>query len=113
MQRAMVRATCERCGDVELVPDEIELRICIAPERSVYAFTCPSCKASIVKSAADPRVVRVLASVGVPIVGWPLPVDVIEHGDAPPLTVDDLIDLMLLLEEPDAVARIASVPSNR
>ena len=113
MAKTMVRTTCNRCGDVELTPEDLELRICIEPERSVYAFTCPICREAIAKPAADPRVVRALASVGVPIVGWPMPAEEGSLADAPPLTIDDLIDLMLLVDEPDFVSRLTNVSLDR
>lgn len=108
MADSIIKATCQRCGDVELEPSQVELRICSIPDRSVYAFTCPSCRTSVLKPAADPRVVTLLRSVGVPSVGWEFPVELNERRDGPPLTGDDLIDLMLLLEQPDFMDRLSA-----
>jgi hypothetical protein len=37
-----IRATCPRCGEVELTPPDVELRVCRAEEHSFYAFVCPN-----------------------------------------------------------------------
>ncbi len=110
---AIVRSTCGTCGDVELAPTQLELRICSVPERSVYAFTCPSCRVSIIKSAADPRIVTLLRSVGVASVGWALPVELEEVRESEPINSDDLIDLMLLLEQPDWIDRLTAARAGR
>jgi hypothetical protein len=109
----IVKTTCERCGDIELTPSELELRICSTPDRSVYAFTCPSCAVSVIKSAADPRVITLLRSVGVQSVGWVIPAEVDEPREGPAITSDDLIDLMLLLEEPDWFDRLTAQSTSR
>jgi predicted RNA-binding Zn-ribbon protein involved in translation (DUF1610 family) len=97
----IVKATCPTCGDVELAPNELELRLCSAPAASTYVFTCPKCEKIIAKSASDGRVVTLLGTVGVPTVHWDLPAELSERRDGPPLTLDDLIDLRLALDSPD------------
>lgn len=110
---AIVKSTCGSCGDVELNPGELELRICSVPDRSVYAFTCPSCRVSIIKPAGDPRVINLLRSVGVPSVGWAIPAELDEVHEGEPINGDDLIDLMLLLEQPDWMDRLSATRVNR
>ncbi|MGH2728380.1 MAG: hypothetical protein ACRDKS_15535 [Actinomycetota bacterium] len=105
---AIVKSTCGTCGDVELKPDQLELRICSVPNRSVYAFTCPSCRISIIKPAADRRIVNLLRSVGVSTVGWAIPAELDEMREGEPINSDDLIDLMLLLEQPDWLDRLTA-----
>ena len=113
MRETIVKTTCGRCGDVELQPTQLELRICSVPDRSVYAFTCPNCSTPVIKPAADPRVIQLLRSVGVPSVGWSVPAEVAEPREGAPLTSDDLIDLMLLLEQPDWFDRLTAARSRR
>jgi predicted RNA-binding Zn-ribbon protein involved in translation (DUF1610 family) len=108
----IVKTTCGHCGDVELSPAQLELRICTLPERSVYAFTCPTCETEIVKPAADTRVVRLLTSVGVPTVGWGIPKEALERPDGPPLTNDDLLDLHLLLDRNDWFDQLLRAPAH-
>ena len=109
----IVKTTCERCGDIELTPSQLELRICSAPDRSVYAFTCPSCATSVIKPAADPRIITLLRSVGVPSVGWAIPAEVDEPREGPAINSDDLIDLMLQLDQPDWFDRLTSQTTSR
>jgi hypothetical protein len=98
----IVKATCPTCGDVELAPADLELRICTTTSSaSTYNFTCTECEKVIVKAAADQRIVTLLTSVGVPTMTWELPAEMFETHDGPPLTLDDLIDLRLALESPN------------
>ena len=103
----IVRATCPTCGDVELKPADLELRICSTPAFSIYVFSCTTCDTLVAKPAADHRIVTLLSSVGVPMVRWDLPAELEETHEGPPLSLDDLIDLRLALETPDFVARLS------
>ena len=40
---AVIRATCNECGDIELAPRQVQVRVCLDDQRSSYAFRCPSC----------------------------------------------------------------------
>ena len=62
----IARPTCPACGEVELPVTAIELH----PRRvggARYVFKCPGCGEAVDKRA-DPQVVMVLRSVGVPVV---------------------------------------------
>ena len=98
---SVVQATCPRCGDVELAPEDLQLRVCSTPAASIYVFTCLRCEQVVVKPASDGRIVTLLQSVGVPTILWNLPAELDEAHDGPPLTVDDLIDFHFALERPD------------
>jgi predicted RNA-binding Zn-ribbon protein involved in translation (DUF1610 family) len=111
MVNAIVKATCPRCGDVELQPMDLQLRVCSMAVASTYHFTCPRCEEIIVKPAADGRVVTLLQSVGVPTVVWELPAELSETHEGPPLTMDDLIDLHLLLDSANWAERLAAAAS--
>ena len=107
----IVKATCPSCGDIELAPADLELRVCAtSSDASTYHFTCTECENVIVKSASDSRIVTLLASVGVPTVHWELPAELSETHDGPPLTLDDLIDLRLALES-ENWAQLIGLPS--
>jgi hypothetical protein len=99
--QTIVKATCPTCGDIELTPFDLELRICSAPVASTYVFTCTVCEKVVAKPASDGRIVTLLTSVGVPTVHWELPLELTETHNGPPLTLDDLIDLRLALDSPD------------
>ena len=95
-----IRATCPTCGEVELTPDDIELRVCTHAPASYYVFGCPLCHDPIQKPADD-RVIQLLISGGVRALVWELPSEVLENHEGPALTHDDLLDFHLLLEKPD------------
>lgn len=87
-----IKTNCPACGEIDLVPDDIELHT--APDAgrpSFYAFGCPECLL-VVRKHADERVVRLLVSAGVTCVA-PRTVT-----DDPPFTYDDLLDLHALLD---------------
>ena len=94
-----IKATCPACGEVELTPDDIELRVCTHAPASYYVFECPQCRTDVQKPADD-RVIQLLISGGVRALVWELPGEVLEVHDGPPLTRDDLLDFHLLLEQP-------------
>lgn len=105
-----IKAMCPRCGEVELTPDDIELRVCTYAPASYYMFDCPGCHETVQKPADD-RVVQLLISGGVPATVWELPEELAERKDGPPLTVDDLLDFHLLLQRPDWFSRLTRVAS--
>lgn len=105
-----IKATCPRCGEVELTPDDLELRVCTHAPASYYAFDCPVCKDRIQKPADD-RVVQLLISGGVRASVWELPEELSECHDGPVFTFDDLLDFHLLLEQPDWFERLVRVAS--
>lgn len=106
-----IRATCPVCGEVDLRPSDIELRIvrdvlADIAEGSCYRFSCPTCT-DVVTKPADERIARLLRTGGVPVVE-PAPVARTaarahpEHPPSgPPLTPDDLLDLHQLLGTAD------------
>lgn len=110
-----IRTTCPRCGEVELRPDELELRIVgwdqdDVRDGSTYLFDCPNCADEIVKPA-DARIAQLLTTGGVPVVCTAEPDEVPAAAspsphpegapDGPPFTPDDLLDLHELLQTDD------------
>jgi len=93
-----IKATCPGCAEVELTPDDIELRVCTHAPASYYVFRCPLCRSDVQKPADD-RVIQLLISGGVRALVWELPGEVLETHDGPALTHDDLLDFHLLLEQ--------------
>ena len=93
-----IRATCPTCGEVELTPEDIELRVCTYAPASYYQFGCPLCT-TCVQKPADDRVVQLLISGGVSATVWELPEEVREAREGPAFTFDDLLDFHLLLAD--------------
>jgi predicted RNA-binding Zn-ribbon protein involved in translation (DUF1610 family) len=106
--RSIVIATCPRCGDVEVDPADIEVRLHPRPGASRFRFICPWCGSYVEKPADDPRLVALLEGAGARIVRVEIPAEAFERPAGPPLTLDDLLDLMLLLDRDDAVERLAA-----
>ncbi len=94
-------------------PEAIWLAVDDEGRRGTYGFTCPSCQDQVEK-AADRKTVALLISAGVDLESvndsdlleapWPMfERDLIEPlgslADAPPLSLDDLIDFHFLLED--------------
>lgn len=92
-----IRTTCPSCGDVELPNDALELVIASAADRSFYHFACPSCTQEIRKTV-DEHIVLLLRSGQVPERYMEIPAEALEVHDGPPLTEEDLINLMRELE---------------
>lgn len=101
-----IEATCPECGPVECTAKIFELAVSERPEASWYAFTCPSCNQRVQKHAEE-RVVELLIAEGVTPTTWTVPAEADEQHEGPPLTLDDLLDLHLVLEEPDWFERLA------
>lgn len=95
-----IRATCPTCGEVELTPDDIELRVSSSAATSTYRFDCPVCHVAVQKPADD-RVVQLLISGGVAVTAWETPEEVMEVRAGPPISFDDVLDFHLLLERGD------------
>jgi predicted RNA-binding Zn-ribbon protein involved in translation (DUF1610 family) len=101
-----IKATCPRCGEVGLMPGEIELRVDRSGRgASYYSFTCPSCL-DTVRKPADDRVIRLLISGGVHVSTLETQSTEKRHPlaqrfDGPRITHDDLIDFHALLERDD------------
>jgi hypothetical protein len=94
-----IKAQCDRCGEVVLAPDDIELRVDpTGATRSTYAFECTGC-GDVVRKAADDRVVRLLVSGGVTLQRTASTHPEQPSTSAPTLTYDDLLDLHALLAD--------------
>jgi len=101
---ATIKATCPMCGDVDLTPRQVHVRVIEAIEddlsRRTYTFGCPQCHEDVEKSA-DAEVVRLLSTAGVEIERVAVPAEAREHHDGAPIGYDDLLDLALWLEQTD------------
>lgn len=104
-----IRASCPDCGEVDLLPDEVLLRVVRAPDGvvgdgSTYRFSCPDCTGLVTKPA-DERIAQLLTTGGVPVEEADDADERPRHPEAPPsgprFTHDDLLDLHLLLTRDD------------
>jgi hypothetical protein len=100
-----IKATCPGCGEVNLTPPDIVLRIGSPPITTTYGFTCPGC-AEFVEKAADERVIRLLLSGGVLPTLIDVPAEVLEPRFGPPIAPDDLLEFHQLLQRDDWFAEL-------
>ena len=101
-----IRATCPTCGEVGLTPDEIELRVdSSGGQDAYYAFPCPTCLC-VIRKPADDRIVRLLASGGVPVLEM---AKADSRSTGPAFTHDDLLDFHTMLRTDDWFPRLESL----
>lgn len=99
--KTRVEATCPTCGVVECSLDDLVLGVCSFQPASYYAFECPNCEEWISKAAAA-AVIEILVAEGVRPFHFDPPLEVLEHPtDGPPITENDVLDMMILLERDD------------
>jgi predicted RNA-binding Zn-ribbon protein involved in translation (DUF1610 family) len=92
-----VRATCPRCGDVDLRTSQVQVQICLPTGAATYSLQCPMCGVMVNKPATD-RVVEALSQAGVRVLYWELPAELAEPKLGPPITHDDVLSFHLDLD---------------
>jgi predicted RNA-binding Zn-ribbon protein involved in translation (DUF1610 family) len=97
-QDITLEASCPDCGRVELRTHQAWLVLSDAPVEDTLDFRCPGC-AGHVRCPADHETVAALAAL-VPVEEMHVPSEALEPHTGPPLSLDDLIDLMLDLDPP-------------
>ncbi|GAC1329690.1 MAG: hypothetical protein NVSMB13_17440 [Mycobacteriales bacterium] len=107
-----IKASCPTCGEVELTPADVALRVCNHAPLSYYAFACPSCHDEV-RKPADDHVVSLLVSGGVKANVWEVPAEALETHSGPSLGYDDLLDFVLQLAADDLLAALATAPATR
>jgi hypothetical protein len=95
-----VVVNCSTCGNIQVASSDVTVRNCVDDDGWSYWFICPSCRR---RAAAGTRRRPALAAVraGSRLNTWRLPAELDERPDGPPLTLVDLLELHLLLLEPD------------
>lgn len=91
----MLRASCDRCGDVELPMPEVTVRRCVDNGELGYRFRCPVCAMFVVNAPLHPFVMHKMIQAGSPLENWQLPAELFERphrARAAPICADDLID---------------------
>ena len=97
-----IKATCPRCGDVDLVPADVRVTVAAELGWSTYTFTCVGCADSVV---------QLLTGAGVRVDHIEIPLEYLEarviERTYRPLTRDDLLDFALWLASVDDVVMAA------
>jgi hypothetical protein len=106
----IIRATCPRCGKVEMGIAAISLQVNDENGLGQYRFDCPSCTAEIRKKAGKQSVAMLVAA-GVSLqTSTPAPEPAAQAEDratdqgALPFTLDDAIDFHFLLQDDALIA---------
>jgi hypothetical protein len=89
-------ALCPTCGDRDVSAEQMWLVLTDRPGLDHYFFHCPGCDQNI-RRRAHSITVRLLEKL-VPVEHIQIPSEALESHEGEPLTMDDLIDLMLGLE---------------
>jgi hypothetical protein len=89
-------ALCPTCGDLDISAEQMWLVLTDCPGRDHYFFHCPGCDQNV-RRRAHSITVGVLEKL-VPVEHIQIPSEALESHEGEPLTMDDLIDLMLALE---------------
>jgi len=97
----VIKAECPGCGVVRLGAPDVTVRICTDDGSTSYTFRCAECGAAV-RHDISRSVCDLLTSAGVRRVEWHWPAELAEHTDAPPLTVDDLLDFHLFVSSGDS-----------
>jgi hypothetical protein len=96
MQDLQISANCPDCGEVDLTAEQLWLVLTSATGNADYHFLCPGCTAHV-RHHADQATVDLLAPL-VAVEERHIPAEALESHVGSPLTLDDLIDLLLGLE---------------
>ncbi|MDX1690476.1 MAG: hypothetical protein R3290_05590 [Acidimicrobiia bacterium] len=86
-----IRTSCVLCGDVELVPGDLQLELTSIDGTGSYVFECPHCEESQ-RRPANHRVVSILLATGVAY-------EVVE--DSEPITEGEIQAFRDLLDSTD------------
>jgi hypothetical protein len=95
-----VVVACPTCETVRVPPDQIWVQWCIDTDGWTYRSRCPKCR-SLLHSPTSERLASVVLGMGAQLESWSLPAELNERPSGPPLTPVDLLELHLLLLEPD------------
>jgi hypothetical protein len=93
---SLITTRCTRCGDVDLLAEQMWLVVPEPRERTHFAFRCPDC-AVVERHFVDDDTLAVLLQL-LPAEEISLHAEALETHDGPALTEDDLIDLMIGLD---------------
>jgi protein tyrosine phosphatase (PTP) superfamily phosphohydrolase (DUF442 family) len=92
-----IRTSCSLCGDVELIPGDLELELFSTTGTGSYVFMCPHCDEEQ-RRPANHRVVSILLATGVAY----------EVIDNTPITEAEIAEFSEALDSGDWIQRLTS-----
>lgn len=97
--RTRVQGRCPSCGPLTLLPRDF---VCALPadgkDPALAEFHCPLCDGTVF-NALTPQEAKLLLLLGGHKADGPAPLELTEEKSGPPVSVDDLFDLHVALEE--------------
>ena len=102
---SLITTRCTYCGDVDLLAEQMWLVLTEPRERTHFAFRCPECE-QVTRHQVDDETLSVLVQL-IPVEEVSVPAEALETHAGPPLTADDLIDLMVGLDDDAAFSDCA------
>ncbi len=108
---AIVKATCDTCGDVELGVTGVQVQLCLTNVACTYSFMCPVCRL-LVNKEANSAAVESLTRAGAGLVAWSLPAELAEPKVGPPIGHDDLLAFHIALEAGGLEDGMAALTAN-
>jgi hypothetical protein len=93
----LITTRCDRCGDVDLLAEQMWLVVSEPRDRTHFGFSCPQCH-EVSRHRVDDETLDVLKQL-LPVEEIALPAEALETHSGPALTTDDLIDLMVSLDD--------------
>jgi hypothetical protein len=94
---------CRRCGELHIDLDAMVLRLCEDDLSTTYRFRCPSC-AVIQLEVTGPAGAGALLDAGVDTEWWSLPDRAAEHPCGAPISADDVVAAVEMLQDDPAFA---------
>ena len=92
--------SCPDCSDQRVGVGDITLRMCRDDGSWSYCFRCPACRLRAVGQTSASAATDAI-SAGAAFESWSWPLEMSERRDGPPLTLSDVLELHLVLLEPD------------
>jgi hypothetical protein len=99
-QEVHIIVKCPDCGERRVPPEAVTVRSCVDNGVWSYRFTCPGCHLPAVGESAMKSLLDTVDA-GASLEAWSLPTDLDRRPSGPPFTLVDVLELHLLLLEPN------------
>ena len=95
-----IKVNCPTCGALELAPSGLHLTVFDAGDGHFYEFFCSGCFVHV-KKPADDTIQALLMSAEVEHTFEHVPLELLEEHVGPALTMDDLMDFVVAIQDDD------------
>jgi hypothetical protein len=105
-----IQLNCISCGEIRVLADEICFFRNVGVDQPRCVLNCPQCNELILKEIHTPELASDLVRAGCKVMPPPPP-ELYEPHSGPPWTIDDLLDLCLLLETSTWYEQLLATPT--